>query len=258
MTLFGTIFFIPLFIQGVVGTSIASIGLILTPLTLTSVVGSIISGQLVSRLGRYKWLALIGMGISLIGAVLLLGLNIHSTNTAVVTAMLVMGFGMGTGMSLYSLIVQNALPTKIGQATATLTFFRSIAGTIGLAAMGSVMIAVYLPAFQHALPTDVKQAVPAKVLAAFSNPQALLSPNARAQLRTALTSQGPTLFNYVTTAMREGLVQSLHDVFSVNALLLAIGLVAVFFLPEIELRGGPATSRRVEAGVEEEVPMGAS
>jgi len=170
--------------------------------------------------------------------------------------MLVMGFGMGTGMSLYSLIVQNALPTKIGQATATLTFFRSIAGTIGLAAMGSVMNAVYLPAFQSVLPTDVKQAVPAKVLAAFSNPQALLSPDALAQLRTALASQGSTLFNYVTEAMREGLVQSLHDVFSVNALLLAIGLLAVCFLPEIELRGGPVTSK-VDEGIEEEVPMAA-
>jgi EmrB/QacA subfamily drug resistance transporter len=257
MILFGNIFFIPLFIQGVIGTSIASSGLILTPLTLTSVVGSIISGQLVSRLGRYKWLALVGMGISLVGAVLLLGLNIHSTNTAVVIAMLVMGFGMGTGMSLYSLIVQNALPTKIGQATAALTFFRSIGGTIGLAAMGSVMNAVYLPAFQSVLPTAVKQAVPTKVLAAFSNPQALLSPDELAQLRTTLTSlggQGPVLFNYVTAAMREGLVQSLHDVFSVNALLLAIGLVALFFLPEIELRGGPVNSRRAE-GVEEEIPI---
>ncbi|MBV9707049.1 MAG: MFS transporter [Chloroflexi bacterium] len=255
MSLFANIFFIPLFIQGVIGTSIANSGLILTPLTLTSVVGSIISGQLVSRLGRYKWLALVGMGISLMGALLLLGLNISSTNTAVLIAMLVMGLGMGTGMALYSLIVQNALPTKIGQATAALTFFRSIGGTIGLAAMGSVMNAVYFPAFQSALPTGVKQTVPARILAAFSNPQALLSPDALAQLRTALTSlgaQGPALFNYMTAAMREGLVQSLHDVFSVNALLLAIGLVALFFLPEIELRGGSANR------VEEEVPTAAS
>lgn len=53
--------------------------------------------------------------------------------------MMVLGLGLGIGMSLYTLIVQNALPTKIGQSTATLTFFRQIGGTIALAAMGSVM-----------------------------------------------------------------------------------------------------------------------
>ena len=138
MTLFGSIFFIPLFVQGVIGTSIASSGLILTPLTLTSVLGSLVSGLLVSRLGYYKWLSVSGMAITLLGGLLLLRLNINSTNQDVLLAMVVMGLGVGTGMSLYSLIVQNALPTKIGQATAALTFFRSIGGTIGLAAMGSI------------------------------------------------------------------------------------------------------------------------
>src|SRR5207247_1740020 len=55
MALFGSIFFIPLFVQGVVGTSATNSGLILTPLMLTSIVGSVLSGQLVSRLGKYKW-----------------------------------------------------------------------------------------------------------------------------------------------------------------------------------------------------------
>src|SRR6266702_1824006 len=57
MGLFGAVFFIPLYVQGVVGSSATNSGLVLTPLTLTLVVGSIVSGQLVSRLGKYKWLA---------------------------------------------------------------------------------------------------------------------------------------------------------------------------------------------------------
>src|SRR5205807_3179555 len=71
MALFGGIFFIPLYVQGVVGSSATSSGLILTPLMLTSVVGSIVSGQLVSRLGRYKWIAILGMLVSVVGVVLL-------------------------------------------------------------------------------------------------------------------------------------------------------------------------------------------
>src|SRR5229473_1116227 len=58
MGLFGAIFFIPLFVQGVIGTSATNSGLILTPLMLTSIVGSVVSGQLVSRLGTYKWIAI--------------------------------------------------------------------------------------------------------------------------------------------------------------------------------------------------------
>src|SRR5207248_722995 len=94
-----------------------------------------------------KWLAITGMAITIIGSLLLLCLGLQSTNNDVLIIMLVMGFGLGTGMALYSLIVQNALPTKIGQATSTLTFFRSIGGTIALAAMGSLMNSAYLPGF---------------------------------------------------------------------------------------------------------------
>src|SRR6266704_794578 len=61
MGLFGSIFFIPLFVQGVIGTSATNSGLILTPLMLTSIVGIVVSGQLVSRLGKYKWIAILGM-----------------------------------------------------------------------------------------------------------------------------------------------------------------------------------------------------
>src|SRR5439155_8541758 len=80
MSLFGSIFFIPLFVQGVIGTSATNSGLILTPLMLTSIVGSVLSGQLVSRLGKYKWIAITGMVISVIGSLFLVRLNVNSSN----------------------------------------------------------------------------------------------------------------------------------------------------------------------------------
>src|SRR5260221_2068413 len=176
MGLFGSIFFIPLFVQGVIGSSATNSGLILTPLLVTSVVGSVVSGQLVSRLGRYKWIAILGMVVSVAGTWLLVRLDVNATNNDVLLAMLVLGLGLGFGMSLYTLIVQNALPTKIGQATAALTFFRQIGGTIALAAMGSVMTAAYLPAFHNALPAAGTQGLPAPVLAAFHKPRMPLLP----------------------------------------------------------------------------------
>jgi len=246
MGLFGAIFFIPLYVQGVVGSSATNSGLVLTPLTLTLVFGSIVSGQLVSRIGKYKLLAIIGMLISVGGTLLLLRLDVNSDNTAVLLALLVFGLGMGFGMSLYTLIVQNAIPNKIGQATAALTFFRSIGGAIALAVMGSVLNAAYLPAFNNALPHAIKQLATvqpkvAQFLGIFNNPQVLLQPDVEAQLLTQATHQGPaavTMFNQVIESVKVGLSAGIHDVFLITMVIMVIGTIAVFFLKEIPLRGG--------------------
>jgi EmrB/QacA subfamily drug resistance transporter len=246
MGLFGAVFFIPLYVQGVVGSSATNSGLVLTPLTLTLVVSSIVSGQLVSRLGKYKWLAIIGMLVSVGGALLLLRLDVNSDNTDVLLALLVFGLGMGFGMSLYTLIVQNAIPHKIGQATAALTFFRSIGGTIALAAMGSVLNSAYLPVFNNALPHAIKQLATgqpkvAQFLGIFHNPQVLLQPDVEAQLLTQATHQGAaavTMFNQVIESVKVGLSAGIHDVFLITMVILVVGTIAVFFLKEIPLRGG--------------------
>lgn len=250
MALFGSIFFIPLFIQGVVGTSISSSGLILTPLMLTAVGSSMLSGLVVARLGKYKGIAIGGMIISVLGSLLLLRLNLQSSNTDVVIAMIVLGMGMGVGMSLYTLIVQNALPDRIGETTATLTFFRSIGSTVALAAMGSLMTSAYLPTFQSALPESIKKTVPASFLATFNNPQILLSGDTLPQLTRAAQAQGPQAvadLNTIIGAVKIGLVQGLHNVFLLSAAVMILGLIALLFLKDIGLRGGPARNEQATA-----------
>jgi len=272
MALFGSIFFIPLFVQGVVGTSATNSGLILTPLMLTSIVGSVLSGQLVSRLGKYKWIAITGMVISVIGSLLLVRLDVNATNNDVLIAMLVLGLGMGFGMALYTLIVQNALPQKIGQATSALIFFRSIGGTIGLAAMGSLMTSAYLPAFKSALssslgklsiPAAALQPIQARFVALFSNPQILLSPDVLSKMRVASAAhgqQGLALFNIAIDAVKTGLTQGIHNVFVLSFGFMIVGLIAVLFLKEIPLRGKRSSeevSGEVVDAVESENSMAA-
>jgi len=272
MSLFGSIFFIPLFVQGVVGTSATNSGLILTPLMLTSIVGSVLSGQLVSRLGKYKWIAITGMVISVIGSLLLVRLDVNATNNDVLIAMLVLGLGMGFGMALYTLIVQNALPQKIGQATSALVFFRSIGGTIGLAAMGSLMTSAYLPAFKSALssslgklsiPAAALQPIQARFVALFSNPQILLSPDVLSKMRVASAAhgqQGLALFNIAIDAVKIGLTQGIHNVFVLSFGFMIVGLIAVLFLKEIPLRGKRSSeevSGEVVDAVESENSMAA-
>jgi len=254
VALFGSIFYIPLFVQGVIGTSATNSGVIMTPMMLTAIITSVVSGQIVARTGRYKFLAIAGACISLIGGLLLLRLGITSTNTDVVLAMVVLGLGMGTGMSLFNLLVQNALPNKIGQATAALSFFRQIGSTIGLAAMGAVMNSIFPDAFKNALPAAVKAIVPASALQQFNNPQILLSPDAQVQLHQTFAAFGPqglTLLSELLDAVKMAMVQGVHGIFLLSVGLTILSIIALVFLKEIPLGGGRRREEPVVEVVEE-------
>jgi MFS family permease len=237
--LYGASFAIPLFVQGVNEASATNSGLVLVPFMLTTILGSVFSGVFITLFGKYKWLALVGLVVSILGSILLVRLDVHSSDTAVSLAMIVLGFGVGSGLTIYTIATQNALPQKMGQVTATLTFFRQLGGTIGLAVMESILNATYLPAFHQALPAAVKQQLPASALAVFDNPLVLLSPDAQAHIHTsyaAYGSSGLAVLHLVQVAIKQGLAQGVHNVFVLTLLLMIVGLVFASFLKEIPLR----------------------
>jgi EmrB/QacA subfamily drug resistance transporter len=242
ISLYGSVLGIPLFAQGVLGTSATNSGLILVPFMLTSIGGSIVAGLLLTWIGKYKWIAILGLVIAIVGTMLLVRLNTGSSSLEVLIAMLVLGIGVGSGMAVYTVVVQNAYPQKIGVASSTLVFFRQLGGAIGLAAMGSVLTSSYIPAFHNALPATLKHILPARVLATFDNPLILLSPGGLAQLRAAFAgygAQGLSIYNLLLQAVKTGLTQSIHNVFVLSLGIIIVGLVAVLFLKEIPLRKTP-------------------
>jgi MFS family permease len=140
--MFGTIMFIPLFVQGVLGDSAASSGAVLTPLMLAFIGASVVSGQIVSRTGRYRPVLVTAPLVLLAGFLLLTQLDVTSTSGQVTLDMVVVGLGLGLGMQTYVLVVQNAAPAgAMGVATAATQFFRSVGGTVGVTAMGALLTA---------------------------------------------------------------------------------------------------------------------
>jgi EmrB/QacA subfamily drug resistance transporter len=140
IAMFGAILYIPLFAQDVLGRSATNSGVILTPLVLTLVIVSIGAGQLVSRTGRYKLPAILGMALVTIGLLWLGGVNPSTTGSQLTERMILVGAGLGFGMPIFNLIVQNAFPhSLLGIATASTQLFRSIGATIGVAIMGSLL-----------------------------------------------------------------------------------------------------------------------
>ncbi len=250
MGMFGSILFLPLYAQGVLGISATNSGLLLSPLMMGLIFSSVVSGQLVSRFGKYKWIAFVGMAITIGGSFLLQRLDVNSTQTELIIAMIVLGLGLGFSMSLYTVIVQNALPRKIGEATSALTFFRSIGSTVAVAAMGSLLTSAYVPGFHSAIPAQLKTLLPTQVISLFDNPNVLLSPDIQSQLLAKFTAFGPTgkaIYGQLLEAVKVGLTSGIHNVFVLCTVLMVVGFFAIIFLKEIPLRGGKQKAANQQA-----------
>src|SRR5438309_5443982 len=139
LALFGSVTYLPLFLQIVKGRSPTSSGLQLTPMMAGLLVTSIVSGRLISRFGRYKPLPVVGTAVMTVGMVLLSQLDLHSTTTYTSLAMVVLGLGLGAVMQVLVLAVQNAVDYRnMGVATAGSLLFRQVGGSIGIASFGAI------------------------------------------------------------------------------------------------------------------------
>jgi EmrB/QacA subfamily drug resistance transporter len=236
--MFGTVLFVPLFMQGVVGASATESGTVLMPMMLAVVASSIFCGQAVSRTGRYKWAGLSGLGLSTAGLLLLSGMGPGTESATVVRNSLVVGLGMGLTMPVYALAAQNAVGlSQIGVATALSQFFRSIGGTMGVAVLGSLLVNSFATNLAHLLAPEASQQLPASFLAQLKNPQALLDPRG-AQAFPAVPPDSRAVAEAALEAVRVALAGSLHEIFLAGACVTLAGLVVTLFLHETELRRG--------------------
>ena len=139
--MFGTIIYIPVFVVGVIGGTATNSGIVLIPLMLSVVTAVVVSGQIVTRTGRYKVFPIVGSALSLVGFWMLSRLGVQATSAQATLAMVVIGLGIGQMMQTYTLAVQNdAKREEMGVATATTQFSRSIGGTLGVAAFGTILL----------------------------------------------------------------------------------------------------------------------
>ncbi len=248
--MFGAILYLPLFVQGVIGESATNSGVVLTPMMLGFMFSSIVGGQLLSRTGRYKILALCGFAIAAVGMFLLSGMTVSSVEGEVVRNMIVIGLGIGVMMSLFTIVVQNAFPLRrLGEVTATLTFFRAIGATIGVAVMGTIMTNGFQNTLQSNMPQALTRLVPASHLSQLQNPQVLLSPDAVARIQHAFAAFGPqglVLFHQLIQAIRVSLSGAITNVFLLGFIIMLLGLFVTLFLREIPLRKS-STTQAVQA-----------
>jgi MFS family permease len=238
--LFGSLSYMPLFIQGVLGSSATNSGLVNTPLMLSLTVGSIVAGNLAARTLRYRNMVLLGGAIVCVGMLLMATLDESSSVVLPLTGMAIIGLGLGVMMPLMGLAVQNALPDALlGVASASTQFFRQVGGTVGIALGGAFVMSSLHDGLAQSLPPKLAEVAPPETLRRLETPALLLSPTQMNRMREAFAgfgADGPALYDNTIAAMRHVLAGGLHEVFIAGFVVALAALAVSALMPNAKLR----------------------
>ncbi|WP_375508306.1 MDR family MFS transporter [uncultured Caballeronia sp.] len=212
-SLFGATTFLPLYLQVAKGSTPSQAGLQILPMMAGVLSTSIISGRIISKIGKYRWFPICGTALVAVAMFLLSRLELATPLHIMYLYMLLLGLGLGMVMQVLVLAVQNAVPFKhIGVATSGATLFRSIGGSVGVATFGAI--------FSNGLQSRLANALPAN---------------------TELPrSMGPAMVHQLPAAMREvylnAFAGSMHVVFLVASAVVVLAFALSWFMQDRPLR----------------------
>src|SRR3984893_4946393 len=236
IAMFAAVIFMPRFYQTVRGISATASGYYIWPLLVGLMGGSIGTGLLISRLGRYKWLMTGGAVVMLVGGFFMTHLTAGVSDWVLWSWMLVLGLGIGPAMAGYTVVVQNSVPMdRLGVATSTLTFLRQIGASVGLAAAGTI----FSSSFANRLPTNLpEEGVPQSLIAQLVKLSGALQNvgNGRALLEQALPGPLQALIPKVIAGADNALALSIGDLFWITIVAGALGLACTLILRDPPLR----------------------
>jgi EmrB/QacA subfamily drug resistance transporter len=233
LALFGSVTYLPIFLQIVKGESPTASGLLLTPMMAGLLITSIVSGRLISRFGRYRPFPIVGTAVMTVGMYLLSRLDTGTDPVYTGFAMAVLGLGLGMVMQVLVLAVQNAVDYRnMGVATSGSLLFRQVGGSIGIALFGAI--------FTNGLHTQLADRLPPNV----SIPKTV-SP--------AVVRHLPPRAH---TAYIDAVAAALHPVFVVATFVALFAFAVTWFLREVPLRSVlPADGQEFAGAAAEEATI---
>jgi EmrB/QacA subfamily drug resistance transporter len=252
MGMFGGLALLPLYLQIVRGATPTQSGLQLLPLTGGLMVGSVISGQLISRTGRYKIFPVIGSLLMVGGLVLMYWIRVDTPFWRTAIFMAVFGLGLGFIMQPITLAVQNAMaPSEIGVATSSATFFRQMGATAGTAIFLSILFSSVGDKIAHAFRTagaPLQQALANKSITGDPKNQQILAimhggggVNSTALNDTSFLAKATPV---LARPFKVGFSDSMDLIFLVAAGVVVLAFLLFLFLPQIPLRTQSAAAAR--------------
>ena len=216
--LFGSVTYFPVYLQVVKGVSPTASGMQMLPMMAGMLTTSIISGQLISRWGRYKTFPVAGTAVMTLGLFLLSHMGVGTTALAASLMMLMLGLGLGMVMQVLVIAVQNAVEYRdLGVATSGATLFRLVGGSVGTAVLGAI--------FANALSRNLMRSLSPDVAGRMQQITGSLNASALAQLPPPLRA-----------AFTGAFMGALDEIFLVASIVTAVGFLFALVLPEHPLR----------------------
>ena len=239
---FGAVVFLPRWFQAVEGASATVSGYNILPLLAALIFSAIVSGQIVARVGRYKILMLSSLVLLAGGLYLLTNLRADTDRPILWLWMVVAGLGIGPSFAVFTLIVQNAVsPEEVGVATASLTFFQQIGGTVGLTIAGTV----FAGRMTTEVPAQLLSAgVPKPLVDQFAAGGGAIDLTGTGDLGQRILASVPASARDSVAPLIPSIVGAIHDAFSialastfwVGVVGALIGFAFLIFLPEAPMR----------------------
>jgi EmrB/QacA subfamily drug resistance transporter len=238
------VIFLPRWFQAVAGASATESGYNILPLLVGLIVSAVMSGQIVARIGRYKWLMFGSLLLLSVSLFLMTNLRTTTDRPILWLWMLLAGLGIGPSFAVFTLIVQNAVSMdRIGAATSSLTFFQQIGGTVGLTIAGTL----FADRITTEIPTQLVAAgVPPDMVAAFASGGGggQLDLTGTGDLGAKILAATPDAFRPIVEPQIPHIVQGIHEAISIaiantfwaGIVAAAIAAVLVLFLHEVPMR----------------------
>ncbi len=234
--MFGGLMYVPYFIQGVLGYSATHSSFITMTMTLGLVGASAWGGQLITKTGKYKRQAIIGLLVSVVGLSLLSQMTMDISQGLLIVYLILVGVGIGMGLTVFTITTQNSVGQEyLGVATASTQLFRSIGGTVGVAIFGTILNSTMkerMGSFDTSkVPEDARGTIEK-----FQDPNLLLDHTQIESIREELPQQMLPLFNELMVHLQTALTHALSNVFLAAAIVMAIAVLLTFFIKEVPLR----------------------
>ena len=236
---FASIIFLPRYFQTVLGETATNSGYATLPLLLGVIISSVAAGQIVARRGRYKSLILGAILLVSAASVLLTNIKADTDPWVLRLWMFLAGLGVGPTLSVFTIVVQNAVPFKfLGAATSNLTFFRQVGGSVGLALVGSY----FGGQLATTIPAELAKAAPMGTFDPFftaigGNLSQLT--NVGGKFDQALISLIPVQYlDAFFNAIKAGIADAIGSIFWLSVVASLVAFVAATLIEEIPLRGG--------------------
>jgi EmrB/QacA subfamily drug resistance transporter len=192
--LFGTVSYLPSYLQIATGSSSTRAGLVVTCLMTGVIITLIISGQLISRTGRYRIFPILGTALATVGLALLATVDPTTPTPVMLAFLLLIGLGIGMTMQVMMLVAQNAAPRgDLGTATSTVTFLRQIGASAGVAVVGAMITLRFI----ERLPQAVIDRLPGGAGGLSAERLRALPTELQAAVAAAYGAAVPPVFGYV-------------------------------------------------------------